>query len=108
MERFNNLFNGYGFNTNEYIRKGKVAISGYVKDEYKKILEEEKSITREEVEKKIDSGLSEEVQKYLDNEKMNDYLYNEKVKILQQHDDYLKENAKKEEEERKWQSKIDR
>ena len=56
MERFNNLFNGYGFNTNEYIRKNK----------------------------------------------------EERNKNLKEQDDYLKENAKKEEEERKWQSKIDR
>ena len=54
MDRFKNWFNGYGFYTNEYIRKNK--------------------------------------------EKRN--------KILKEQDDYLK--AKKEEEERKWQSKIDR
>ena len=61
------------------------------------------------MEKKIDSGLNKEIKKYLKYEKMNDYLYNEKNKILQQHDEYLKEKAKKEkeEEERKWQSKID-
>ena len=47
FDRIDNKLNGYGFNTNEYVRKGKEEISGYVKAEYNKILGEEKNITSE-------------------------------------------------------------
>ena len=108
MQRLKNWFNGYDFENNESIKKKKGKILGYVKDEYNKILKEQEDIKIEELDKKFDTDLNQEVKKYIENEKMNDFFYNEKIRYINRHNNFLKEKAKKEEEKAAYERKIDR
>ena len=91
MERFKNWMNGYQFETNESIGKKEDEIKNNIRETYKNIPEYEKNITREELEKKLDKGLSENSKEYIKNINMRHFLDNEKEKILKQHDELLKE-----------------
>ncbi len=95
MERLKNLFNGYEFETDESIMKKEDEIKNNIKDIYQNIPENEKNITREEVEKKLNEGLNENTRKYIKNVNMRHFLNNEKEKILEQHDEVLKEKNKR-------------
>ena len=88
MERFSNLLNGYGFETSKSIKEKKEKITKNLKDTYNKT---EKHISVEELEKKLKEGLNAETKKYIENEKMNDYLYNETKDILRMHRESLNE-----------------
>ena len=108
MQRVRNWLNGYDFENNESIKMKKGKISGYVKDEYDKILKEQENIKSEELDKKFDTDLNKEVKKYIENEKMNDFFYNEKIRYINKYNEFLKEKAKKEEEKEAYERKIDR
>ena len=108
MDRLKNFLNGYNFETTENIRMKKTKLTEYLKDKYDNIHKEQESITSEELLKKFDTDLDDELKEYIDNVKMSDYFDNEKDKYKKKNDESLKEKAKREEEKREWQSKIDR